>query len=80
MTSTKNGRQYHALSKKISTPTPIRVDIINVRLILHTSKKDTSVDNPVSSHPMVYPFNKDLVQILPIPLLSHQKFHIDQQI
>ena len=35
---------------------------------------------PVYSHQMVFPCNKDPVQILPIQLKSHLKFHIDRQI
>ena len=73
--------------KNISNPTPFQMDIINgwcpsltKKLILRTLKRDTSVENPVCSHPMVYLCNKDPVQTLPIQLLSHQKFHIDQQI
>ena len=49
-------------------------------LILRTSKRDTSVEMPVYSHQMVFPCNKDPVQILPIQLKSHLKFHIDRQI
>ena len=87
MKSTKKDHHYHPPSaKNISTATPFREDIINVwcpsstkKLILSTLKRDTSVENPMCSHPMVCLCNKDPVQILPIQLLSNQKFHIDQQ-
>ena len=48
-----------------SNSTPFYMDIIDVwcpsllkKLILRTLKRDTSVENPVCSHPIVYLWNK----------------------
>ena len=57
VTTTNPVRPTHPFRKNISTTTPLHVDIINAwypsvtkKLILRTSKRDISVENPVCSH------------------------------
>ena len=69
-------------TKNISTTTPLHVDIINVwcpsltkKLILRTSKRDPSVENPVCSHLMVYNCNKDSVDSSSPAFISSEISH-----